>query len=1450
MLNRIILYSVKNKLIIGILTIALVFWGGWSAMKLPIDAVPDITNNQVQVITYSPSLSPQEVERLITAPLELGLSNIPDLVEIRSISRFGLSVITAVFTDETDVYRARQLVSERLVSATELIPPGIGRPELGPVSTGLGEIYQYVLEPEKGYENRFDLSQLRTIQDWTVRRAILGTKGVADVSSFGGNLKQYEVSIDPERLRSFGLSLSQVFDALEHNNANSGGAYIAKGPQAWFIRSEGLVTNLDEIGEIIIRRNESGLPLLIRDVATMRFGHSVRFGALTVDSKGEGVGGIVLMLKGENSGEVSRAVRARMEEVKKMLPKGLKVTVYLDRSDLVKRAVSTVENNLMEGALIVVFVLVLILGNFRAGLIVASVIPLAMLFALGMMNLFGVSGNLMSLGAIDFGLIVDGAVIIVEATLHHLLDGRRTGSLTQKQMDEEVHHSASRIMNSAVFGEIIILIVYLPILALVGIEGKMFRPMAQTVAFAIAGASILSLTYVPMASALFLSKKINLKITFSDRLMAWIYKGYAPLLSSFISLSKWVVVTAVILFCASIALFLTLGGEFIPSLDEGDLAVETRLIPGTSMDKTINVTLKAAEILQKQFPEVRQVVGKIGTSEIPTDPMPFEACDLMILLKDKSEWPDGSSKEELVSRMKASLEAIPGVSFGFQQPIQMRFNELMTGAKQDVAIKIYGDDLDLLAKSADQLGKLIDHIDGVQDLYIEQVAGLPEMVARIQREKLSRYGLSVEDVNQTIQTAFAGSVAGKVYEGEKRFDLVIRLDSTHRERLEDLQSLYVQTPDGTQIPLSEVAEVKFQLGPNQFQRDNTHRRIMVAFNVRDRDVESLVAEIQSVIDRKLKLPEGYSISIGGQFKNLQEAKARLQVAVPAALALIFVLLFFTFGSIKQSILIFSAIPLSAIGGIVALWIRDMPFSISAGVGFIALFGVAVLNGIVLMSEFNRMRKDGEEDLRTVVFESTRVRLRPVLMTALVASLGFLPMALSHGAGAEVQKPLATVVIGGLVSATLLTLLVLPVLYFMFENSSGKKGLQTLALLVLVGCLGSPAYAQTKTTMTYQEAEEQAIRLHPSVRFADLQFQSKQELKKSAIDPGKFQIGLQYGQYNSYYQDQNFTIGQSLPMPIVFSRIREQYEAQAKEAGTQAEMSRQNIRFEMRVAFENLHFIRNKIRYLKTLDSLFQVSEKASGQRFRQGETNQLEFAMAQSQSHEIKAMLKLEEGEEAIVTSRIRSLTQTDSRTDFEDRPLEWQPADTALHTFKADSNLHVQFSKRELETALSNWKLEKTRLLPDISLGYFNQSLRGIPLQNGSVAGYGNRFQGFSMGLQIPVWQKPARARIKAADLLARSKSEQSNAVLLEVESEISQVRARIRMHGDMIRYLEEQALPTARLIRSSAFRNYQTGNSGILELGVAIRRSLQTEEQLTTERHQFALSVLQLKFLTHSRF
>lgn len=1038
MLDKIIHFSIMNKLIIGIFTLALIAWGGYSVTQLSIDAVPDITNNQVQVITTSPSLAAQEVERLITFPVEISMANIPGLIEIRSISRFGLSVVTIVFKDEIDVYWARQQVTERLTKALNQIPKGVGIPELAPVSTGLGEIYQYVLHPKKGFENNYTPTDLRTIQDWIVRRQLLGTPGIADVSSFGGYLKQYEIAIQSDKLKSMNISISDIFTALNKNNQNTGGAYIDKKPNAYFIRSEGLLSSLADIEKIVIKNNDNGTPVFMRDVAIVQFGHAVRYGAMTRNSEGEVVGGLVLMLKGANSSKVIKAVKEKMAVIEKTLPKGLIIEPFLDRTKLVNNAIGTVTKNLVEGALIVILVLVLLLGNLRAGLIVASVIPLAMLFAISMMNLFGVSGNLMSLGAIDFGLIIDGAIIIVEATMHHIVSKKYTHRLSQTEMDGEVYESASKIRSSAAFGEIIILVVYLPILALTGIEGKMFGPMAQTVAFAILGAFILSLTYVPMISALALSKKTAYKKNVSDRIIVFFQRCYDPLIHFALKRKAIIVAGAMILLIFSLWLFSGLGGEFIPQLDEGDFAVETRLMTGSSLLETIDVATKASSILIKNFPEIKQVVAKIGSAEIPTDPMPVESCDLMIILKDKREWTSAETREELAEKMSYKLEAIPGVSFGFQQPIQMRFNELMTGARQDVALKIYGEDLDILTQYATKIGNLIKPVSGAQDLYIEKVTGLPQIVIKFDREKIAQFGLNIEDINTAIRTGFAGETAGLVFEGEKRFDLVVRLDLESRQSIANVKGLFVTTAKGNQIPLEQLADITYKIGPNQIQRDDTKRRITVGFNVRNRDVESIVMEIQNKIEANIKLPPGYYVTYGGQFQNLKEAKGRLAVAVPVALFLIMVLLYFTFHSITQSLLIFTAVPLSAIGGVFALWLRDMHFSISAGVGFIALFGVAVLNGIVLIGEFNNLKKKGLTDISEIILIGTSVRLRPVIMTALVASLGFLPMALSHGSGAEVQKPLATVVIGGLISATLLTLLVLPVLYYFIEKGFSKK----------------------------------------------------------------------------------------------------------------------------------------------------------------------------------------------------------------------------------------------------------------------------------------------------------------------------------------------------------------------------------------------------------------------------
>jgi heavy metal efflux system protein len=1038
MLNQIIQYSIRNKLIIGLLVAGLIVWGSYSLTKLPIDALPDITNNQVQVLTVAPSQSALDIERLVTFPVEQTMATIPGIEEIRSFSRFGLSVVTIVFRDDIDVYWARQQVNERLSIAQNEIVPGAGNPEIAPVSTGLGEIFQYIIKPKKGFEGKYTSTDIRTVQDWIVRRQLLRIEGVADVASFGGHLKQYEVALDPNKLRSYELSITDVLAALEANNQNTGGTYIDKNPSAYFIRTEGLLESLDDIGKISLKTTSLGTPVLIRDVAELRFGFATRFGAMAYNNEGEVSGAVVMMLKGDNSNAVVNRVKERIKQIELTLPEGLEIDAFLDRSSLVSRAIGTVEKNLIEGALIVVLVLVLFLGNLRSGLIVASVIPLAMLFAVGMMGVFNVSGNLMSLGAIDFGLIVDGAVIIVEATMHHLGVRAMTQRLTQQEMDDEVYTSASRFMRSAAFGQIIILIVYLPILSLVGIEGKMFKPMAQTVSFAILGAFILALTYVPMMSALFMSKNPRHKRNFSDRMMDFFHWIYEPVILKAIHNKFKVAMTAVVFLIGSIFLFNTLGKEFLPTLDEGDFAVDTRVLTGSSLTHMVEMAQKSAGLLLKEYPdEVEKIVTKAGSSEIPTDPMPIDASDLMIILKPRDQWKKAENREELAEKMAATLEAIPGVTYGFQQPIQMRFNELMTGVRQDVAVKIFGEDLDQLTALATQVGRLATSVDGVRDLYVEEVTGLPQIVININREELARHGLSVKTVNDVVNTAFAGQSAGLVFEAERRFDLVVRLNEQSRQRLEDVQNLFITTPSGKQVPLTQLADVALKVGPNQIQREDAKRRIIVGFNVRGRDIAGVVEEIQAKINQQVKFPPGYYPTYGGQFENLQEAVDRLIIAVPIALALIFVLLFLTFGSVKQSLLIFTAIPMAAIGGILSLWLRDMPFSISAGIGFIALFGVAVLNGIVLISEFNRLKELGIATTEEIVLKGTRIRLRPVLMTAAVASLGFLPMALATSAGAEVQKPLATVVIGGLVTSTLLTLVVIPCLYIYFEKWSGK-----------------------------------------------------------------------------------------------------------------------------------------------------------------------------------------------------------------------------------------------------------------------------------------------------------------------------------------------------------------------------------------------------------------------------
>lgn len=1056
MFQKLITYSIHHKMVVGILTVALAVWGIWSLVHLPFDSTPDITNNQVQVITQAPSLGAQEVEQYITSPIEMALANIPRQEERRSISRSGLSVVTLVFDDGADIYWARSQISQVLEAVAKELPANADT-ELGPIATGLGEIFHYTVRPEKGYEDRYSLTQLRTIQDWIVRKQLAGTPGVAEVSGWGGYVKQYEVAVDTDQLNANGLTISDLFDALQRNNANTGGSYIEQNSNQYYIRGLGVVKSFDDIANITVKTIE-GTPVRIKDVAKVQEGHATRFGAVTRNGEGEVVAGIAIMLKGENFQQVIKNVKERINQIQKSLPEGVVIEPFIDRTNLVERVEGTIAHNLIAGGLIVIFVLVLFLGNWRAGLVVASVIPLSMLFAFALMKAFGVDGNLMSLGAIDFGMIVDSAVIIVEAVVTHINRGdfsqpgvraayiaRHTVgggfALTQAEMDAEVHYSASRIRQSAAFGEIIIMIVYIPLMTLVGIEGKMFRPMAFTVFFAILGAFILSLTYVPMASSLFLSRKVHTEATFSDRMISRLQTWYRPVLEWVLRRRKDVITVAVALCCVSVVGLKFLGGEFIPSLDEGDFAVEMSMAQGTSLSQMVETCTKAEKLLKSEYPEVKQVVSRIGSAEIPTDPMPVERADIMVALKPKAEWTSATTTSDLMEKMEATLKNIPGMEAEFSQPIQMRNNELLTGIKQDVAIKIFGDDLNTLIQQAEKVGKMISNVRGVSGVMVEQVAGLPQIQVRCNHERMAEYGVSVDDVNQVLETAFAGGTAGVVFEGERKFDIVLRLDKDVRT-IEALQTLAIPVSAGQQegpaavtVPLNQLADIVYETAPAQVSHEDGARRIYVGFNVKGRDVQSTVDEIQHLLDSKLQLPDGYYYTYGGEFKNLQSAVNRLMIVVPLALVIILLLLYATVKSVRESLFVFSAIPFAAIGGVWALWLRDMPFSISAGVGFIALFGVSVLNGIVLIGQMNQMQREGVTDVQKRIIDSCMIRLRPVLMTALVASMGFLPMALSQGDGAEVQRPLATVVIGGLITSTLLTLLVLPAIYKTFTKGS-------------------------------------------------------------------------------------------------------------------------------------------------------------------------------------------------------------------------------------------------------------------------------------------------------------------------------------------------------------------------------------------------------------------------------
>ena len=1449
MLDSIIKFSIKNKLVIGIMTLLLILWGSWSVTKLPIDAVPDITNNQVQIITVCPTLAGQEVEQLVTFPIEQSIANLPDLEETRSISRFGLSVITVVFHEDINIYFARQLVNEKLKEAEEKIPKGIGTPELAPVSTGLGEVYQYIIHPKKGSESKYNAKDLRTMQDWIVARQLNGTKGIAEVNSFGGELKQYEVSVNPNRLKAMGVSITDIFNALEKNNQNTGGAYIDKKPNAYFIRGIGLVTSLEDVKNIAVKNTNGSIPIFIKDVADVRFGNAVRYGALTYNGEVDAVGGVVMMLKGENSNEVVKRIKEKLPVIQQSLPDDVVIEPYLDRTDLVGRAISTVEKNLIEGALIVIFVLVLFLGNLRAGLIVASAIPLSMLFALGMMNIFGVSANLMSLGAIDFGLIVDGAVIIVEATVHHLGLRKSMNRLTQSEMDDEVFLSASKIRNSAAFGEIIILIVYIPILTLVGVEGKMFTPMAKTVGFAILGALILSLTYIPMMCALFLSKKVSHKKTFSDKMMDYLQGIYQPLLQKAIKIKYWLVGVTVTVFALTLFLFSRMGGEFIPQLQEGDFAFHCILPQGSSLNQSIETSMQASRII-KQFDEVKMVVGKTGAAEVPTDPMPPEATDLMVILKPQDEWKTKKSYTELGDEINEALEVIPGVFFEKNQPIQMRFNELMTGIRQDVAVKIFGENLDSLSIYANKVSKVIQSVNGATSPQVERVSGLPQINVEYDRTRLANYGINVEDVNNVVSTAFAGKTTGQVFENERRFDLVVRLDSTYRTDIDDVSNLMIPTNTGNQIPLSQVANISYKLGPAQISREASKRRIVIGFNVSGRDVQSVVEDIQQKLSEQIKLPTGYYFTYGGQFENLQKASKRLMIAVPISLFLIFSLLYFTFRSVKQASLIFTAIPMSAIGGVFALMLRGMPFSISAGIGFIALFGVAVLNGIVLIGTFNQLEKDGVKDILKRVYDGTKERLRPVLMTATVASLGFLPMALSTGAGAEVQKPLATVVIGGLITATFLTLFVLPLLYIIFNSKikfkkKGNMKTVTTVIVLLLSVFSFNANAQTKKVIGIDEAINIALQNNGNVKAKNLELQSTQSLKRTSGELPKLEFNAQLGQYNSVNFDQSFQVAQTIPFPTLFVAKKQLINEQVKSKELQSEITVLELKNQVRTYFYQIQYLQHNQKQLLHLDSLYNDFIKVAELRYKTGDTKKVEISTAQAKQGEINLLLKQNEVYLQNAYQNLQALMNTQEpfevSTDTEFQPLQ---VSTLLDSSVIANHPIIKNLHQEILIAEKTKKVEKAQGLPDFTIGYTNQSLIGFQTINGQEQFFnsGNRFSYVNIGIAIPLTFGATKARIKSLDYQRQATEANVQQEQILLETQLKNAIQQYEQDLAAFNYYQQQALPNANEIVSSAQLGYRTGDISYVEYLFALQTATDIQLNYLKSIQQVNQSVINI--------
>ena len=1438
MLSKIIQFSIKNKLVVLLGLFAWILGGIYAISKLPIDAVPDITNNQVLIITSVPSAGAPDVERLITVPIEQATRNVPGIVEQRSFSRFGLSLVTLVFKDDIDIYWARQQVSERLITVKSQMPDGMGIPELGPLTTGLGEVYQYVVRPKKGYEGKYSLTELRTMQDWIVRKQLLGTPGVADVSSFGGAVKQFEVSVNPELLKQYDLSVNDIYTALNDNNQNAGGAYIEHGPGVLFIRTEGMVDSMSQIASIPVKTLSNGMPLLIRDVAEVKLGEATKFGATAYNADGEVAGAVVMMLKGENSKQVIGDIKNRIATIQETMPEGVVIEPFLDRTKMVNNAIGTVSKNLLEGALIVIFVLILFLGNLRAGLVVASVIPLAMLFAFILMHLFGVSGNLMSLGALDFGLLVDGAVIIVEAVLHQLYHSSKKeerNQLDKTEMNTVVGQVANKMMGAAAFGQIIILIVYLPILSLTGIEGKMFKPMAQTVSFALIGAFILSITYVPMMSAWVLNRNRVQKETLTDKYMQKLEAFYEPLLKKALGMPKQIVGLTIAVFIGAILLLTTLGGEFIPKLEEGDFAVDTRLLSGSSLNTTLDATQKASKLLLDRFPEIEKIVTKIGAGEIPTDPMSMEASDLMIILKDKKEWVSATTFDQLADTMGKVMSQVPGITSGFQFPVQMRFNELMTGSRQDVSCKIFGENLDSLAKYAALMGNLIKEVEGAKDLYTETVTGISQVVVHFNREAIARYGANIKEVNQVIQSAYAGGVAGKVFEGDRRFDLVVRLNAVQKKDWQQIKNLMVSVGEGKQVPLYELAEVRIEEGPYQIQREDAARRIVVGFNVRGKDVKTVVNQVQEKVKKSIQFPPGYYVVYGGQFENLEHAVSRLQIAVPVALLLILVMLFFAFNNIKHCLLIFSAIPFSAIGGVFALWLRGMPFSISAGVGFIALFGVAVLNGIVLLTEMNKLAMEPNRSILEIIVTATKTRLRPILITASVASLGFIPMAISSGAGAEVQKPLATVVIGGLLSATLLTLFVLPIFYQIFEKKRVSQSAITLLLLLFVFSATGIQAQSLPAKKSLAKIIAQTMLVSPTLKTTEAQMAYYNLLSKSSFDPAKLTFRGELGHVNSSLNDSKYAAEQVFDLPQVYQAQRKWYNSISQTYGYQAVLDQNYIKHAVEQLYVQLQFQVAKSNLLQKLDTMYTKQLNAVESRFAAGQDNRLEQVNMQNWVSLHQQLIIKNQSELQGLQKKFAILLQDPTMILPEDT-LTFEPKliDTAISSAHP---LHLYWQQK-LQAALAETGISKSKILPQVAIGYTNQSFRMTP---GDQA----RFSSATVGINIPLFSSGLRQKVKASQANESVVALEKEKALFELTTQIQQAWSNYQQAIALHQHIQRVLLPNATKMTTIANVSFKEGQISYIEWSNTMSQVQQIELQALEALALFNLNQSTLYYL-----